>query len=171
MFFCRCFPIRCWIAGRPGGSRNRRRAVAFTTDSFVVKPLFFPGGDIGSLAVHGTVNDLAMGGATPLYSERRLHHRRGIPDGDSAAHRRFHGGSGAPPGVTIVTGDTKVVERGKGDGVFINTTGIGDRAAGRPSLGEPGAARRSGDSERGDRRSRHGHYGAAAKVWNLRPRL
>jgi hydrogenase expression/formation protein HypE len=103
-----------------GGAR-----LAFTTDSFVVKPLFFPGGDIGSLAVHGTVNDLAMGGATPLYLSAGFIIEEGFPL--EALHRIAVSMSraAADAGVSIVTGDTKVVERGKGDGVFINTTGIG----------------------------------------------
>lgn len=107
-----------------GGAR-----LAFTTDSFVVKPLFFPGGDIGSLAVHGTVNDLAMGGATPLYLSAGFIIEEGFPIEDL---RRIAGSmskAAAEAGVAIVTGDTKVVERGKGDGVFINTTGIGVVAA------------------------------------------
>jgi hydrogenase expression/formation protein HypE len=99
--------------------------LALTTDSFVVKPLFFPGGDIGSLAVHGTVNDLAMGGATPLFLSAAFI----IEEGFSIEELRrivdsMHGAA-ADAGVQVVTGDTKVVEKGKGDGVFINTTGIG----------------------------------------------
>ncbi len=99
--------------------------LAISTDSFVVKPLFFPGGDIGSLAVHGTVNDLAMGGATPLFLSAAFiieecfsmdELRRVVNSMQQAA---------AAAGVQVVTGDTKVVERGKGDGVFVNTTGIG----------------------------------------------
>jgi hydrogenase expression/formation protein HypE len=99
--------------------------VAFTTDSFVVKPLFFPGGDIGSLAVHGTVNDLAMGGAKPLYLSAGFIVEEGF---SVEALRRIvesMASAAEMAGVRIVTGDTKVVERGKGDGVFINTTGIG----------------------------------------------
>jgi hydrogenase expression/formation protein HypE len=99
--------------------------LAFTTDSFVVKPLFFPGGDIGSLAVHGTVNDLAMGGATPLYMSAAFIIEEGFPL-ETLGRVAFSLAEAANlAGVTIVTGDTKVVERGKGDGVFINTTGIG----------------------------------------------
>ena len=99
--------------------------LAFTTDSFVVKPLFFPGGDIGSLAVHGTVNDLAMGGATPLYMSAAFIIEEGflLETLGRVAFSMAEAANAA--GVTIVTGDTKVVERGKGDGVFINTTGIG----------------------------------------------
>ncbi|MGD1070575.1 MAG: hydrogenase expression/formation protein HypE [Bryobacteraceae bacterium] len=103
-----------------GGSQ-----LAFTTDSFVVKPLFFPGGDIGSLAVHGTVNDLAMGGATPLWLSAAFIIEEGFPL-ETLQRVAFSMAEAAnAAGVTIVTGDTKVVERGKGDGVFINTTGIG----------------------------------------------
>jgi hydrogenase expression/formation protein HypE len=99
--------------------------LAMTTDSFVVKPLFFPGGDIGSLAVHGTVNDLAMGGAQPLYLSVAFILEEGLPMDvlqrvADSLHRAAHAA-----GVQIVTGDTKVVEQGKGDGLFINTTGIG----------------------------------------------
>jgi hydrogenase expression/formation protein HypE len=99
--------------------------VSFTTDSYVVRPLFFPGGDIGSLAVHGTVNDLAMSGARPLFISLALVIEEGfsmdslrqIVDSAADAARRC--------GVQIVTGDTKVVDRGKGDGVYINTSGLG----------------------------------------------
>jgi hydrogenase expression/formation protein HypE len=99
--------------------------LALTTDSFVVKPLFFPGGDIGSLAVHGTVNDLAMGGATPLFLTAAFIIEEGFPIEElrrivDSMHR-----AAADAGVQVVTGDTKVVEKGKGDGVFINTTGVG----------------------------------------------
>lgn len=99
--------------------------LAITTDSFVVKPLFFPGGDIGSLAVHGTVNDLAMGGATPLFLSTAFI----IEEGFSIPQLRqivdsMHAAASAA-GVQIVTGDTKVVEKAKGDGLFINTTGVG----------------------------------------------
>jgi len=99
--------------------------LAFTTDSFVVKPLFFRGGDIGSLAVHGTVNDLAVGGARPLYLSAAFILEEGFP---MEALRRIVESMTAAArqaGVEIVTGDTKVVERGSGDGVYINTTGIG----------------------------------------------
>lgn len=99
--------------------------LAITTDSFVVKPLFFPGGDIGSLSVHGTVNDLAMGGATPLFLAAAFIIEEGFSIDElrrivSSLQRAAH-----DAGVQVVTGDTKVVEKGKGDGLFINTTGIG----------------------------------------------
>ena len=99
--------------------------LAFTTDSFVVNPLFFPGGDIGSLAVYGTVNDLAMGGAQPLFLSAGFIIEEGLP---METLRRivlsFHRAA-EKAGVEVVTGDTKVVEKGKGDGLFINTSGIG----------------------------------------------
>lgn len=99
--------------------------LAMTTDSYVVRPMFFPGGDIGSLAVHGTVNDLAMSGARPLYLSNAFIIEEGLPmetlwrvvcSMRDAAERC---------GVQIITGDTKVVDKGKGDGLFINTAGIG----------------------------------------------
>jgi hydrogenase expression/formation protein HypE len=99
--------------------------LALTTDSFVVKPLFFPGGDIGSLAVHGTVNDLAMGGAQPLFLSAAFIIEEGLPMDQLQAAVRSLQAAAANSGVEVVTGDTKVVERGKGDGLFINTTGIG----------------------------------------------
>jgi hydrogenase expression/formation protein HypE len=101
------------------------RRVAFTTDSFVVKPLFFPGGDIGSLAVHGTVNDLAMGGAIPLFLSVGFILEEGLPMDTLRAVTQSMASAAAAAGVAIVTGDTKVVEKGKGDGLYINTTGIG----------------------------------------------
>ena len=99
--------------------------LAFTTDSFVVKPLFFPGGDIGSLAVHGTINDLAMGGAQPLFLSAAFIIEEGFPIDQLRRIVTSMEKAASAAGVQVVTGDTKVVERGKGDGVFINTTGIG----------------------------------------------
>jgi hydrogenase expression/formation protein HypE len=99
--------------------------LAFTTDSFVVKPLFFPGGDIGSLAVHGTVNDLAMGGATPLFLSAAFIIEEGFSIEELRRVVNSMHQAAAAAGVQVVTGDTKVVEKGKGDGLFINTTGIG----------------------------------------------
>jgi hydrogenase expression/formation protein HypE len=107
------------------GRTPRLPKLAMTTDSYVVRPLFFPGGDIGSLAIHGTVNDLAMSGARPLYLSCGFIIEEGLPmetlwrvvcSMRDAAHRC---------GVQIVTGDTKVVDQGKGDGLYLNTTGIG----------------------------------------------
>jgi hydrogenase expression/formation protein HypE len=99
--------------------------IAFTTDSFVVKPLFFPGGDIGSLAVHGTINDLAMGGARPLFLSAGYILEEGFPIEQLRKLTASMAKAAASAGVAVVTGDTKVVERGKGDGLFINTAGIG----------------------------------------------
>jgi hydrogenase expression/formation protein HypE len=103
-----------------GGQR-----LAFTTDSYVVRPMFFPGGNLGSLAVHGTVNDLAMSGARPLYLSVGFIIEEGLPmetlwrilSSIQEAAQKCH--------VQIITGDTKVVDKGKGDGLFINTAGIG----------------------------------------------
>jgi len=99
--------------------------LAFTTDSFVVKPLFFRGGDIGSLAVHGTVNDLAMGGAEPLFLSTGFILEEGLEMETLRRVATSMAGAAKAAGVEIVTGDTKVVEKGSGDGLFINTTGIG----------------------------------------------
>ena len=99
--------------------------LAFTTDSYVVSPLFFPGGDIGSLAVHGTVNDLAMCGATPLYLSAGFILEEGLALETLKKVVESMAKAAEGAGVQIVTGDTKVVDRGKGDGIFINTAGIG----------------------------------------------
>jgi hydrogenase expression/formation protein HypE len=101
------------------------RRLAFTTDSYVVDPIFFPGGDIGSLAVYGTVNDLAMSGARPLCLSAGFILEEGFPISDLRAIARSMRVAADVSGVSIVTGDTKVVDRGKGHGVFINTSGIG----------------------------------------------
>jgi hydrogenase expression/formation protein HypE len=108
----------------PGG----RLVVA--TDSHVVSPLFFPGGDIGSLSVHGTVNDVAMAGARPLYLSCGFILEEGFPLADLKRIVESMAAAATEAGVPIVTGDTKVVEKGKGDGVFINTTGVGVVAEG-----------------------------------------
>ena len=99
--------------------------IAFTTDSFVVKPLFFPGGDIGTLAVNGTVNDLAMGGAEPLFLSLALILEEGLPFETLRRVMESIRVAAALAGVLVVTGDTKVVEKGSGDGLFVNTSGIG----------------------------------------------
>ena len=99
--------------------------LAFTTDSFVVSPLFFPGGDIGELAVNGTINDLAMCGARPLYLSLGFILEEGFPMEDLWRVVRSIQEAAREAGVEVATGDTKVVDRGKGDGVFINTTGLG----------------------------------------------
>jgi hydrogenase expression/formation protein HypE len=99
--------------------------VAISTDTFVVNPLEFPGGNIGSLAVHGTVNDLAMMGARPVYLSAGFVLEEGLPFDVLDRVVSAMGEATRAAGVLLVTGDTKVVERGKADGVFINTTGIG----------------------------------------------
>jgi hydrogenase expression/formation protein HypE len=99
--------------------------LAFTTDSFVVTPIFFPGGDIGRLAIHGTVNDLAMSGARPLYFSAAFILEEGLAVDDLRRVVESMRAAAAEAGVELVTGDTKVVNRGKGDQIFITTTGIG----------------------------------------------
>ena len=99
--------------------------LAFSTDSFVVRPLFFPGGSIGDLAVNGTVNDLAMSGASPLFLSTAFILEEGTDITTIGAIAQRLGEAAARAGVRIVTGDTKVVENGHGDGVYINTAGIG----------------------------------------------
>jgi hydrogenase expression/formation protein HypE len=102
-----------------------RTRLAITTDSFVVSPLFFPGGDIGDLAVNGTVNDLVVSGARPLYLTAGFILEEGFPTADLERIAASMARAASAAGVQIVTGDTKVVERGKADGCFINTSGIG----------------------------------------------
>jgi hydrogenase expression/formation protein HypE len=99
--------------------------MVMTTDAYVVSPLFFPGGDIGSLAVHGTINDIAMAGAKPLYLSASFIIEEGFPLGDLDRIARGMGEASRAAGVPVITGDTKVVERGKADGVFISTAGVG----------------------------------------------
>ena len=103
-----------------GGTR-----LAFSTDSYVVSPIFFPGGDIGTLAVHGTVNDLAMCGAKPLHLSVGFIIEEGLSMDDFSKIVRSMREAADAAGVTLVTGDTKVVDRGKADKIFINTAGIG----------------------------------------------
>ncbi len=104
--------------------------LAFTTDSYVVNPIFFPGGDIGKLAVCGTVNDLAMGGATPLCLSAGFILEEGLPMADLERVVDSMATTARRAGVQIVTGDTKVVDHGKADGLFINTAGVGVVPAG-----------------------------------------
>ena len=99
--------------------------LAMTTDSYVVRPIFFPGGDIGSMAVHGTVNDLAMSGARPLYLTSAFIIEEGLPMETLWRVVCAMRDAAQKCGVQIVTGDTKVVDKGKGDGLFINTAGLG----------------------------------------------
>ncbi|GAA0403327.1 hydrogenase expression/formation protein HypE [Acrocarpospora corrugata] len=99
--------------------------MVFTTDSFVVSPLFFPGGDIGDLAVNGTVNDLAVCGARPLYLSAAFILEEGFPVADLRRITDSMAAAAARAGVHVVTGDTKVVQRGKGDGCYVTTAGVG----------------------------------------------
>ncbi len=102
-----------------------RGRIAFSTDSYVIHPIFFPGGDIGELAVNGTVNDLAMCGARPLYLSAALIIEEGLPMNDLWRVVLSMQEAARAAGVQLVTGDTKVVDKGKGDRIFINTSGIG----------------------------------------------
>jgi hydrogenase expression/formation protein HypE len=117
--------------------------LAFSTDSFVVAPIFFPGGDIGKLAVCGTVNDLAMCGARPLYLSAGFILEEGLPMDDFRRIVQSMKEAAAEADVLLVTGDTKVVDRGKGDKIFINTSGIG--------AVEPGARIHPGRARAGDK--------------------
>lgn len=99
--------------------------MVMSTDAHVVSPLFFPGGDIGSLSVHGTINDIAMAGARPLYLSASFILEEGLPLADLERIVQSMAQAAERAGVPVVTGDTKVVEKGKGDGVFITTTGVG----------------------------------------------
>lgn len=109
-----------------GAIFEARGLMAFSTDSFVVNPIFFPGGDIGKLAVFGTVNDVACCGAIPKYLSLSLILEEGLPMDDLTRIIRSIRMAAEQSGVKIITGDTKVVEKGKGDKIFINTTGIGE---------------------------------------------
>jgi len=125
--------------------------IAFTTDSFVVKPLFFRGGDIGSLAVHGTINDLAVGGADPLFLSAAFILEEGVPLDTVRRVAQSMGEAAAAAGVRIVTADTKVVEKGKGDGLFVNTAGIG--------VVRPGVTLSAANARVGDRVILSGYIG------------
>jgi hydrogenase expression/formation protein HypE len=116
-----------WLRARDDCARFAVTAgrLVMATDSHVVSPLFFPGGDIGCLAVHGTLNDVAMAGARPLYLASGFILEEGFPLADLKRIVDSMARAARQAGVPIVTGDTKVVERGKGDGVFITTTGVG----------------------------------------------
>jgi hydrogenase expression/formation protein HypE len=120
------------------GSKAR---IAISTDSFTVTPLFFPGGDIGQLAVHGTVNDLAMSGATPLWLTAGFILEEGMPMDDLGRVVTSMAAAAKAAAVHVVAGDTKVVDRGHGDGVFINTAGFGlvaEKVNIGPELARPG---------------------------------
>lgn len=123
------------VLPRPAGR------LAMTTDSYVVRPLFFPGGDIGRLAVYGTINDLAMCGARPLYLSAGFILEEGLPMATLERVATSMAQAAETTGVTLVTGDTKVVDKGKGDGMYINTSGIGvvpDRVTVGPGFVRPG---------------------------------
>ena len=124
------------VMARPAGP------LVMTTDCYVVSPLFFPGGDIGSLSVHGTVNDLAMAGAEPLWLSAGFILEEGLALADLKRIVESMAAAARAAGVSIVTGDTKVVERGKGDGVFITTAGVG---VARPGVAPSGDKARPGD--------------------------
>ncbi|AWV02910.1 hydrogenase expression/formation protein HypE [Burkholderia sp. JP2-270] len=125
----------------PATAPGERMVMA--TDAHVVSPLFFPGGDIGSLSVHGTVNDVAMSGARPLYLAASFIIEEGFPLADLKRIVESMAQASRACGVPIVTGDTKVVERGKGDGLFITTTGVGVVP---PGIRIDGALARPGDA-------------------------
>ena len=129
-------PTDAAVLGLPGGTR-----LAFTTDTYVVQPLVFPGGDIGELAVFGTVNDLAMSGAVPLALSTAFVLEEGLDLGLLATVATSMGRAARRAGVALVTGDTKVVERGHGDGLYVNTSGVGivpDGVDVRPARAVPG---------------------------------
>ncbi len=121
-----------WLAQRNDQARFAVAAgrMVVSTDSHVVSPLFFPGGDIGCLSVHGTINDVAMAGAAPLYLAAGFILEEGFPLADLKRIVESMATAAKDAGVPVVTGDTKVVEQGKGDGVFITTTGVGVVPAG-----------------------------------------
>ncbi len=115
--------------------------LAFSTDSYVIRPLFFPGGSIGEIAVHGTVNDLAMAGAQPLFLSAGFILEEGLPLNHLGEIVRRMSEAARSAGIVLVTGDTKVVEKGHGDGCYINTSGVGVVPAGvklGPHLARPG---------------------------------
>ncbi|MBA3513693.1 MAG: hydrogenase expression/formation protein HypE [Pyrinomonadaceae bacterium] len=121
------FEIAATATGVVGSGNNGHAQIrmAFTTDSYVVDPIFFPGGDIGKLAVNGTVNDLAMSGARPLYLSAGFILEEGFPIADLRQILESMRDAAGEAGVAVVTGDTKVVQKGSADKVFINTSGIG----------------------------------------------
>ena len=129
--------------------------IAMSTDTYVVHPLFFPGGDIGRLAVCGTVNDVATSGAKPLYLSVGFVLEEGFPIADLKRILVSMRDAAAEAGVHIVTGDTKVVEKGHGDGFFINTAGVGVLPEGLDLSGSQLQARRQGAALGHARRSRH----------------
>lgn len=141
------YPVfaNCHLSSRHDGALLNvgGRRIAFTTDSFVVQPLIFPGGTIGDLAINGTVNDLAMCGARPLHLSAGFILEEGLSIETLRRIAVAMGSAARQAGVTLVTGDTKVVDKGKGDGMFINTSGIGLVESAReigPAAVQPGDA-------------------------------
>ncbi len=143
--------------------------IAFSTDSYVITPIFFPGGDIGKLAINGTVNDLAMCGARPLYLSVGFILEEGLAMQDFQQVVLSMGEAAAEAGVALVTGDTKVVDRGKADKIFINTSGIGIIS---PGVNIDPARARPGDKiiVSGPLPFTGSRSCQCAKDWNLRPR-
>jgi hypothetical protein len=134
-------PLPSTSPGAPRAEGSQDPRLAFTTDSFVITPRFFPGGNIGSLAVHGTVNDLAMCGARPQVLSASFILEEGLRMDELWSIVQSMQAAAQAAGVTIVTGDTKVVDRGRGDGIYINTAGLGIIPAGidiSPRLARPG---------------------------------
>jgi hydrogenase expression/formation protein HypE len=124
-----------------GAVEGRAGRLAVSTDSFVVRPRIFPGGSIGELAIHGTVNDVAMSGARPLWMTAGFIVEEGLPMDELGEIAQRMGRAARDAGVTVIAGDTKVVDRGHGDGLYINTTGFGWIPEGvdiRPDRAEPG---------------------------------
>lgn len=117
--------LSCDGAAGSASSGHGKARMAFTTDSYVVDPIFFPGGDIGKLAINGTVNDLAMSGACPLYISAGFILEEGFPIEDLKRILASMRDAAAEAGVAVVTGDTKVVQKGSVDKLFINTSGVG----------------------------------------------
>ena len=140
-----------------------------STDSFVVQPLFFPGGSIGELAVNGTVNDLAVSGAEPKFLSASFILEEGFPLAQLAAIVDAMAKAAAAAGVKIVTGDTKVVERGHGDGCYINTAGVGVLRAGHHGGPASRAGGRCGAGFGHHRRPRHGHHERARRTGVRKP--
>ena len=144
--FVRAFdnaPLRAGDDGAVLDAPPAGHRLVVATDAHVISPLFFPGGDIGSLAVHGTVNDVAMMGASPRWMTASFVIEEGLALADLARIAASMAAAARACGVAVVAGDTKVVERGKGDGVFVSTTGVGWLPAGRRiggALAAPGDA-------------------------------
>ena len=138
--------------------------LALTTDSFVVKPIRFPGGSIGDLAVNGTVNDLAVAGARPLALTLSLVLEEGLSADDLRGEIEAITAAAASAGVEIVAGDTKVVERGRCDSMYVTTTGPRENRPARGALDRRDRAGRQDPRLRPDRRARHGGHARARRV-------